>query len=242
MALSMKQELFKILVAVLLCFFFASCAIHQPMSEMVMFQEKRAYSDSTYFSKYSHSIASANTDHFLESEIIKYTRENYPEERKLSYGNPIALTTNFIFLSEKHKDIGFSVSLAPLVMGSGVDATYNVFGKYYLTAAAGLGRDFRDYQSQFIFQRRVLDGNPIGFSFGAVIRKTYRFVSITTEYVGGDHLDYYTNSFGIRSVFTYSPISEYGSSRFFIHGTGSINYDITLETFYPKLGISIGVY
>ena len=105
-----------------------------------------------------------------------------------------------------------------------------------------MGRDFRDYQYQFIFQYRVLNGNPIGLSIGGVFRKNYRFVSITTESVGGDHIDYYTNSFGLRSVFTCSPISEYGSSRLFIHGTGSFNYDVTLKTFYPKLGISIGGY
>jgi hypothetical protein len=212
------------------------------MSEMVMFQQKKTSSDSTYYSKYSHSIASANTDHFLESEIVKYTREKYQEGRKLSYGNPISLATNFIFLNEKHQNIGLSLSLSPIVMGSGIDATYNIFREYYITAAGGMGRDFRDYQYQFIFQQRILDGNPIGFSVGGVIRKSYRFVGITTNYVGVDHIDFYTNSYGIRSVFTYSPISDYGSSRLFIYGSCSLNYDVTLKAIYPKLGLSIGLY
>lgn len=238
----MKQVTFKIIFVVFLSFLSASCAIHQPMSEMVMFQEKRAHSDSTYFSKYSHSIASASTDHFLESEIVKYARENYSEDRELGYDNPSSLTTNLIFLNQNHQRFGLSIALGPLVMGTGIDATYNIFEKYYLTAAGGMGRDFRDYQYQFILQRKLLDGNPLGLSIGTVFRNRYRYVGIPVNYLGADNIDFYTTSFGLRSVFTYSPITEYGSSRLFIHGTGSFNYDVTLNTFYPKIGISIGIY
>ncbi|MEQ8525805.1 hypothetical protein [Gracilimonas sp.] len=238
----MSKAFLKIFLGLLLSSFLTSCAIHQPMSEMVMFQQKKALSDSTFFSKYSHSIGSFSSDHFLESAVLDYIGYNSQSERKKQYGNPFALTTNLIFLNENHQNLGFSIALAPLIAGTGVDLTYNVFGKYYLTAAGGMGRDFRDFQHQFIFQRRLMDGNPFGLSLGAVWRKNYRYVSITTESVFGSSQDFYSQSFGIRSVFTLSPISEYGSSKLFLHGTGSFNYDITMEAFYPKIGISVGIY
>ncbi len=64
----------------------------------------------------------------------------------------------------------------------------------------------------------------------------------STESLGIDDIDFYTNSVGIRSIYTYSDMSVYGTARLFIHGTGSFNYDFTLKAFYPKLGISLGIY
>lgn len=236
----MNKAFIKISLGLFLSSFFASCAIHQPMSEMVMFQEKESSYDSTYFSKYSHSIGSFSSDHFLESAVLDHVGHNSQSGGEKHYGNPFSLTTNLIFLSEKHQKIGFSIAIGPLIMGTGVDLTYNAFGKYYLTAAGGMGRDFRNYQYQFIVQRRLLDGNPVGLSVGAVLRNNYRFVSIDAEHI--DYQDFYSNSLGIRSVFTFSPITNYGSSRLFLHGTGSFNYDIKLNAFYPKIGVSVGIY
>lgn len=205
-----------------------------------MFQKKKDLSDSSYFSKYSHSIGSFSTDQFLESAVLDYVGHNSQSGGEKHYGNPISLTTNLIFLSEKHQEVGFSIALGPLLLGTGADMTLNPFGKYYMTIAGGMGRDFRKYQSQVIVQRRLLDGNPLGLSVGGVWRKSYRFVSIEADHI--DYQEFYSTSVGIRSVFTYSPISNYGSPRLFLHGTGSFNYDITLEAFYPKIGVSIGVY
>ena len=227
---------------VLLSIFFTSCAIHQPMSEMVMFKEKKAHSDSTYSSKYSHSIGSFSTDNFLESAVLDYVGYNPQTDRESSYGNPASFTTNMIFLDERSNRFGASFALAPTLIGSGIDATYNVIGHYYITGALGAGDDSGGLQYQFILQRRLSDGNPLGLSIGAVFKRNLRFISIRTNYLGGDSNSFHSNSFGLRSVLTLAPITEYGSSRLFIHATGSYNYDLTLKTFYPKVGISIGVY
>ena len=234
----MKQTLF----LSLLVFLFASCAIHQPMSEMVMFQQKKALDDSSYYSKYSHSISSINTDLFLESEVVKYTRDNNSSDKKNGYGNPASFTTNLIFLSPKHKRIGYSFAVEPLIYGSGIDATINIFGQYYFTTAVGMARDMRDPQYLFILQRRLINGNPTGLSIGAVFRRRFRYDGVDVNYITSNNPGFNTTSFGLRTVFTYSPITEYGSSRLFIHSTGSLNYDLTLNAFYPKLGISIGVF
>lgn len=237
------SKIFKhISIGVLIGVCLASCAIHQPMSEMVMFQEKKALAGASYYAKYSHSLASVNTDQPLEPALIHYTREHYPEERELSYSNPLSLTTSLIFLNKKHEKLGISLAIGPLIMGTGIDATYNVSGKYYLTAAGGMARGFSDFQCQFILQRRLLDGNPWGLSVGAVVRNRYRHIGITIDYLGEEHIAFYTQSVGIRSVLTLSPITAYGSPKLFLYGTGSINYDVTLNAFYPKIGVSLGIY
>lgn len=238
----MRKTVHQLIALAFLSILFTSCAIHQPMSEMVMFKEKRAHSDSTYSSKYSHSIASFSIDRFVESAVLDYVGYNSQSDRELSYGNPASFTTNMIFLDEGSNRFGASFALAPTLIGSGIDATYNLFAHYYITGAVGAGDDSNGLQYQFIFQRRLSDGNPLGLSIGAVYRRNLRVISIRTSYLGGDSKSFHSKSFGLRSVLTLAPITEYGSSRLFIHATGSYNYDMTLKTFYPKVGISIGVY
>ncbi|SMO94685.1 hypothetical protein [Gracilimonas mengyeensis] len=238
----MPKTILHITIGILLSFCLSSCAIHQPMSEMVMFQKKKPLAGAPYYASYSHALASANTDHFLEGVLIDYTRKHYPEEeREIEYSNPLSLTTNLIFLNKDHKEIGFSLAIGPLLTGSGFDFTYNVFDHYYLTAAGGYGWE-DGFQYQFIFQRRLLDGNPLGLAVGTVLRNRYRHMGIIVEYMGEEHIDFYTQSVGLRSVLTLSPISVYGTPRLFLYGTGSFNYDITLNAFYPKIGVSLGIY
>ncbi len=236
----MKKTFLNILFGVLISFFFASCAIHQPMSEIVMFQQKRSHSDSTYFAKYSHSLASFNGDYLSESAVLDYIGSNYEDEDDLEYERSGSITTNFIFLSEEYQEFGLSIALAPLLYGSGLDLTFNVFEKFYMTAAGGMG--YQEPQFQFIFQRRLLDGNPIGLSVGAVWRKNSRTIGYNNGSWIGGYSNFYTSSFGVRSVITLSPIRGYGEPRVFFYGTGSYNYDITLKAFYPKIGFSVGIY
>lgn len=239
----MKKVRFDIFIfLILLSSVFASCAIHEPMSEMVMFQQKKSLSDSTYYSKYSHALASYAKDLTPEKAVLDrlghYT-ESDGTKHKNDYMTPEVATTSFIFLHEKHKELGVSISISSVLFGSGADFTHNIFEQYYLTGAIGLSPV---PQTQIILQRRILDGNPIGLSLGPVLNLSNRYISTYNgSWIGGSK-ELYTASLGLRSVLMVAQMADYGEPRLFLHSSFSYNYDLALKVFYPKVGVSIGIH
>ncbi len=240
----MKKTRFDIILifSILLSSVFASCAIHEPMSEMVMFQQKKSLSDSTYFSKYSHAIASYTKDLTPKKAVLDrlghYTEDD-GEKHENGYMTPEVATTHFIFLHEKHKELGVSIAISSVLFGSGADFTHNIFGHYYLTGAVG----FTPVpQTQLILQRRLLDGNPIGLSLGTVLSLNNRYVSTYNGSIIGGSEELITSSLGIRAVLMAAERADYGAARFFLHSSFAYNYDFALKVFYPKIGVSFGVH
>lgn len=219
--------------------FFSGCGMHAPMSELLMFQTKEStHGDSTYMAKYSHAIASFSTEQHIDAEIEAFAEENISANEEYEFNNGVALSTHFIFMGSKRPN-NIAVSAA-LGAGSGIDLTGRIVGNTYLTGSIGMAHSSEiSPQYQFILQQRLFDGNPVGFSLGTVLRQNYRSLNVSNQ---TNHQSFTSTSFGVRSVFTLSPRLHYGSSRPFAYATFSYNYDFKLETYYPKLGVSIGIY
>lgn len=223
-----------------LIFILSGCAVHSPMSEMLMFQKKKGFDGRYYRARYSQTLISSTTNLYPKRPIEQYARKLHPESTGESYDYSPAqtFTTNAILLSDKTDK--FAVSLA---MGNvlGIDATARIWGNLYFT---GTISGYEKAQGQLIVQERILDGNPVGLSVGATYLRNYNMV-----YTGGSgctfcypSTDFYTHSIGIRSLIMLTPASPYGLGRPFLYATGSYNYDITMDLFYPRIGIALGFY
>lgn len=221
-------------------FLLFGCAIHSPMSEMIMFHEKEDRYGRKYDSRYSHSVASVTTNLYSSKVINEYAEVNYPtgEDTQYDYASAATIMTSAIFMADGTNN--FAVSLA-IGNNFGLDATAKLFGRTYLTGALSIGPRS---QGLIVLQQRLKDGNPFGLSLGLIYQRNYQYVPIDGVSCGFcfPSEEFYTNSIGIRSVGLMAPPQGYGDSKFFLYMTGSINYDITMETFYPKIGFALGLY
>lgn len=213
------------------------CAIHSPMSEMVMFKTKTDDFDGReYSAKYSHAFASYTADLYDPQVVVDYANSK-SENDSYSYNYARSFATHAIFLSEKVDDFALSLAIGNTV---GVDMTARLFGQTYLTGAANV---FEGLQGKVILQQRIYDGNPVGLSFGATLSRNYQIL----QYDSGSMVfpgltGYYTTSAGLRFVFMSGGLSFYRTSRSFFYVNGSMNYDFQMKHFYPRMGISFGLY
>lgn len=211
------------------------------MSEMLMFQKKTSIEDSTYYANYSHSIISNSNDYYNISEVNSYAYKKRPSNDPdfvYDYEPAKSITTNLIFMPTQKSKVSFSMAIGnPL----GIDLTTNIFGNTYLTGAGSAVGDHKFYQ--FILQQRIFDGNPFGWSLGLTTHKKSIMVATPTNCPGFYcSKEFDSRSIGVRSVIILAPIKTYGESRPFFHGIISINYDLNLKAFYPRLGLSLGFY
>jgi hypothetical protein len=210
------------------------------MSEMLMFQEKKDSSGKTYQSRYSHSIISYGIELYSPKVLNEYAEERYPtsNDNRYDYRNATTLMTNAIFMSDKTDRIAFSVGLGTNI---GLDATAKLFDKTYLTTAIDI---LNSQQGQVILQNRIFDGNPIGLSLGLSYQRNHQYVQIDGVRCGlcFPSEEFFTHSIGLRSVGLISAPSYDGSPALFIYVMGSVNYDVTMDTIYPKIGFSLGLY
>ena len=228
------------LIFSLLAIFLSGCAVHSPMSEMLMFQQKEGYNGKTYKSRYSHSIVSVTSNLHSPARINKYAEQQEPtrSDRRYNYNTAPTILTNLIFMSEHSDRFAFSVGVGNNI---GIDATAKVYEDLFLSGAASLASS---PQGQIILQKRLLDGTPTGLSVGISYQRNSLYVPIDGAGCGFcfPSEDFGTNSVGIRTVGLLAPPSQYGKSAFFLHFTGSINYNMSIEMVYPKIGISLGIY
>ncbi len=229
-------------------FLLQGCALHAPMSEMYMFKDKKV-NDSTYQAQYSHAVGNITIEGYDEGQLNKYARTKDPPDENDKYqgGGGIALGTNPIFMFEEFS-ISTSVGLPP-----GVDVTTGMGKNFYVTGNAGLSFN-RKLQAQLILQKRLLDGNPVGFSIGGIFRKAEVAVDKTfgrdegSEYPpsmfhGMGPEEFYSSYVtGVRGLLMLSLPTNYGSSRPFLYLTGSYNYDLKIDMWYPKVGVAFGFY
>jgi len=227
------------------------CAIHAPMSEMVMFHDKGGYS-----ARYSHAIGSFTGEMYGADKINEYARSTKPLGKNSEYHKEkeaeISFTTNAIFMFEDTDRFAFSLSLG---MPPGADLTVKLPAKFYFTGTASYGASLSNSESnlnqfQVILQRRLKEGNPLGMSLGInwnrqVVVAPYDVENegYSTIYSGLDnYTSFKTNSLGIRGVMMASNTDDYGSASTFLYLTGSYNYNFAMDIFYPKIGVSVGVY
>ena len=221
-------------------FMLSGCATHAPMSEMLMFQQKEDYDGKIYQSRYSHSILSLTINLYSPEAVNIYAEKRDPtgNDTQYDYRYATSLMTNAIFMSDQTKNFAVSLGFGNDI---GIDATIKLFNKTYLSSAIDV---LNDQQGQIIIQRRILDGTPTGLSLGVTYQRNYQYVAIDGVSCGFcfPSEEFFTNSVGFRTVGIVAPPSRYGKSSFFLYVTGSVNYDLTIETVYPKIGFSLGFY
>ncbi len=229
----------------------SGCAMHAPMSEMVMFHEKESKEKGSYSARYSHAIGSFTLESYSESKLKAYASENKPLDKGTYEPRPeTGFSTHPIFMYEDTDRFAVSASVGN---GIGGDITLKLPAKLYLTGSGGGSGG--NFQGQFILQRRLADGNPAGFSLGTTVRQQVigvpyeREEKCTSLYCGlivlaDEATPHYfqTTSVGIRGVLMLSGSAKYGDSRGFIYLTASYNYDLDIETGYPKIGLAVGFY
>jgi len=216
------------------------CAVHSPMSEMLMFQKKKSLDGRYYRARYSQTLISSTSNLYPKKPIENYARRLSPETpgESYDYSTPQTFTTNAILISDKTDKFATSLAVGNVL---GIDATARILGDLYIT---GTISGYEKAQGQLIVQERILDGNPVGFSVGATYLRNYNMV-----YAGGSDCvlcypstDFYSHSIGIRTLVMLTPASPYGIGRPFLYATGSYNYDITMDLFYPRIGLALGFY
>ncbi|MDZ7659042.1 hypothetical protein [Fodinibius sp.] len=228
-----------IVIIFLSVIFFSGCAVHSPMSEMLMFQEKKAYNGETYRARYSHSLAGVTNNIYSESAVINYAKKEGMGGADTEYNHQSlpAITTNFIFMSDKIDRIAASIAVGSSL---GADVTLRIYKHWYVSGVMTLPR-FE--AGQVILQKRIKKGPATGVSIGATYQREYQYLGIeNVDCFCFPSDDFYTRSVGLRAVALVAPPSEYGESGVFVHFTGSLNYDITMETLFPKVGFSVGLY
>jgi len=208
------------------------------MSEMLMFHKKKALNGEKYTARYSHAVLNIASDLYPAHAVNTYTaQKEHHNTSRYRYSNYPTIMTNAIFMAANNDRVALSVGVGN---NFGADATLRLLGQTYLTGTIDAYR-----QGQVILQERLLDGNFLGLSLGASYIRNYQYVE---EDIDTDctlcfpHTEYYTHSFGIRAVGLFAPPANYGKSKFFIHVTGSINYDTGIKVVYPRIGIAFGVY
>lgn len=233
----MNKQIFIFLV---LISFISGCASHSPMSEMYMFKEKEAKDGRIYDAKYSHALASITADFYPQKKVEDFAKKQreLAEGLYYDYQSIPTFTTNSIFISESLKNVAFSLAVGNAI---GFDSTIELDNSYYLTSTINISEK---PQGGFILQRRLLDGNPTGLSIGTRVDFKHQNIRI----VGYDCSlcfpaeEFYSTSIGMRLVLTKTYITPYQTSRLFFYLTGSVNYDITMNLLYPRIGVSLGIY
>lgn len=207
------------------------------MSEMLMFQEKQTSDGSVYTARYSHAVLSLTSDFYPRNKIEKEARERNSSETH-DYRPSGTLATHAIFLSDKTENIAVSLALGNAI---GADATVRLVDNTFIT---GVLTNLENPQAQLIIQQRLFDGNPVGLSVGATVLRNFQAVAINESHCIFCYpsTDFYTTSAGIRTVFTLSPQPPAKVGKPFLYITGNLNYDFTIKTLYPKIGIAFGFY
>jgi hypothetical protein len=147
------------------------------------------------------------------------------------------IMTNFIFMSNKIDRVAASVGVGGSL---GADVTLRLYKDWYVSGVVTLPHS---EAGQVILQKRIKNGATSGLSVGVTYQREYQYLGIkNVDCFCFPSDNFYTRSVGLRAVALLAPPSEYGESSFFVYFTGSLNYDITMETVFPKVGFSIGLY
>lgn len=218
---------------------FTACATHAPMSEMIMFSEKKVLGDnpgldsaSVHYSKFSFGLSGQGT--FIDRDLLKKFAEEQGESIESSpqdfFGS---LGVNLIFLSDKTDDLGVSVSILPTF---GIDGTIRIYdNKYFTYGYTVLGGH------QFIFQQRLSYNQRTAFSAGMFYDRInqYLYSDCNDCFYFGPDVVITNNVVGVRLLL----LSHNGSkNRSFFNANGKFGYVYDTGSPYLSVGASFGIF
>lgn len=218
------------------------------MSEMVMFQKKVESDGTVTYAGYGHAIAGFSFDNYPVSGVTDYLNQKNGTSGGYELFLPVSLTTNSILMIPSNPNYAFSLALGFPI---GVDMTVKVSPSLFATGSVGWSEQ-QPLNWQLILQNRLLDGNPIGFSIGAmIVRHHVGYSGVDSEpYEGacsvcgispGNYIP--STAIGVRSVLILRHYPNYETTdRVFLYTNAAYMYDTTMKLWYPKVGFSLGFY
>jgi len=226
----------------------SGCAVHNPMSEMVMFHKKVEKDGKVTHAGYSHAIASYSADNYPHQGVDSYIKQRTGSTNQFNVHKPTSITTNAIFMNPWTPNFALSVALGFPI---GLDMTARLTKTLFATGSVGWS-EYTPANAQFILQKRLLDGNPTGLSIGAILVLNHVGYRVNESEPGegasggvGISPDNYieTTSVGVRGLLLLRDYPGYVTKdRVFIYANAAYLYDLSMKLWYPKVGFSIGFY
>ncbi len=222
----------------------SSCAVHNPMSEMVMFQKKVERDGTVRYAGYGHAFVGTSIDKYPISGVTDYLNRKNGRTNEYEHMKVSSLTTHAMIMDRSNRNFALSIALGfPL----GLDLTTKLTHSLYATGSVGLSW-YKPFNWQFILQRRLLDGNPTGLSIGAMVVSNHFSYSAerlpdedSCKYCKSPYIS--TTSVGVRGVLVMRMEPQYETTdRVFFYANAAYMYDTTMKLWYPKVGFSIGFY
>lgn len=167
----------------------SGCAIHSPMSELLMFSRKK-FNGKIYKARYSQALVNYSYNSLPPSAIKRFLHREHPnyDLKNVDADNRSpSISTDPIFLSSHEETVAASIALG---LNPGGDITFKLPYSNYATFSL----DF--IGTQEILQHRLVNSPWIGQSIGVYHR--YRYYGVLFNELPVH--DYWTNEVGVRSV------------------------------------------
>ena len=228
-----------LLALVMMMPFLSNCAYHAPLSELKMYQEKRFSDGDTVRTRYAHAIATSSYSYLGNNRVL----ETRGGKTLFDPHGAFSMGMTSIFMRPDTTNFATSVSYGLFYVG--FDMTFHLFRDkidqmYFTVGFTSLPTFY-----QFILQRRLLDGNPLGLSLGMQVRQLDLAYSRSLEPCGGfclpDRASYF--AFGPRATFTLSGnINPQTRQRTMIYGNFSVNYAPAIDLYFPNFGVALIIH
>ncbi|RMH62976.1 MAG: hypothetical protein D6677_08570 [Calditrichaeota bacterium] len=136
----------------------ASCALHPPLSEHIIFEDANQDTD------WSFTFGSGVTGNAFGNRIAEKALPalNYTPKRELGWLRRVGVVPVGVAVSRGRR-WALGVSPGVLVGGMGVDGTLQLGGPWYLTVTANMDRN-----AALIVQKRMALNHGLGWSLGMV--------------------------------------------------------------------------
>jgi len=212
--------------------FTSGCAIHSPMSELLMFNRKK-YNGKIYKARYSQAIINYSYNSLPPSVIKRFIHRKQPsyDLKNVDTDNRSpSISTDPIFLSSNEETMAVSVAIG---LNPGGDITFKLPYSNYATLALDV------IGTQEILQHRLVNSPWIGQSIGVYHRYRYYGAYFDGGPTIGPIDKYWTNEVGVRSV---TLVHGGGKTQIFFYLTLAAGYNIAFRSDLISFGFSLGLF
>ena len=210
----------------------SGCAVHSPMSELLMFSRKK-YNGKIYKARYSQAIINYSYNSLPPSVIKRFIHREHPnyDLKNVDADNRSpSISTDPIFLSSHEETMAVSAAIG---LNPGGDITFKLPYSNYATLAL----DF--VGTQEILQHRLVNSPWIGQSIGVYHRYRYYGTDFDNGPTIGPIDKYWTNEVGVRSV---TLVHGGGKTQIFFYLTVAAGYNIEFRSDLISFGFSLGLF